>query len=295
MINVEDPVGDHKPVVDLDVVASKAGDLPALPGMALNVLQLTKDPNTSARQLEEVIKRDQALAARILKLVNSAMYGLRREVTSISHAVAILGMEAVRSVVMAAAMQSLIKNGMNKGSDLGVKLLWDHSAGAAMACRTIANLVRYKDPEEAFLCGLMHDIGKPVLLQNFPREYTQVFSRVYRGGTSFHRVEMEMFGFSHAHLGAVVAQKWNFPRPIWSAIQLHHEPTGTTAPGTLAAIAALANLVMIQMEVGFEKDASLELDKEPAAAFLDLDKTAVEIVLTQTRKALENVPAITKS
>lgn len=284
------PVSSPARIFDLTEIASKTGDLPALPGIALKVYELTKDPNTSGRQLEEVIKRDQSLAARMLQIVNSAMYSLPREVSTISHAVAILGLETVRSVVMASAMQNLFRSGMRHSAGLGTKLLWDHSTGAAIAARTLAKLVRYPDPEEAFLCGLMHDIGKPVLLQKYPKEYDHIFSQVYLGAGPFYQLELDLFGFSHGDVGALVSNKWNFPRKLSAAIQFHHDAASATENPQLACIANLAHLVMVYMEVGFEKDSSLELDKQPAAESLGLDAKKMESALTEIRNAITQMP-----
>ena len=152
---------------------------------------MTLDPNCSITQFQQVISQDQALSAKMLRIVNSAMYAFRREVSTVSHAVAVLGLETVKSVIMAASVERVF----NSAKDLGTKIMSDHSWGTALAARAIARRVRYENPEEALVCGLMHDIGKPVLLQNFQRRYREIISEVYRGNSSFHQVELLTLDF----------------------------------------------------------------------------------------------------
>jgi putative nucleotidyltransferase with HDIG domain len=277
---------------NLKLIASKTGDLPPMPAVAMKALEMTKDLKVSARDLQVVIKQDQALTARILKIVNSAMYSLRREVSTISHAVAVMGMQTIRSVIMAACVQNVFKTGMARSQDLGGKLLQDHSWGAAVAARLIAQQVRYANPEEAFLCGLMHDIGKPVLLQNLPDQYMPILSDVYRGKTTFCDAELASFGFTHAHVGALLGAKWNFPPQLPEAIGFHHEPMSAPNHSRLACIVNLANLLMISIGVGFEKNSNLELNSQPSADFLRLNKQMLEGLAEEVKKAINEAPSM---
>ena len=280
--------------MDLKRLAARAGDLPPLPALAVQALQMTKDPKVTARDLQRVITRDQALTARILRTVNSAMYSLRREVSTVSHAVAILGMDAIRSIIMSASVQPVLLLGTAKGSDLGSKLLWEHSWGAALASRVLAQRTRYSDLEEAFLAGLMHDIGKPILMKNFPDRYAQVMADVYGGRAGFHAIEIEAFGFSHAHVGALVAERWHFPSQLAEAIGFHHDPLVAAAHPQLSCITNLANSMMIQLEVGFEKKKDLDLAAEPSCGFLQIGPSALQEILAEVRESLRtpaNLPA----
>jgi len=272
--------------LNLQSIAAKAGDLPPMPVLAVQALQMTKDSKVSARDLQAVITRDQALTARILRIVNSAMFALRGEVSTVSHAVAVLGMDTIRSIIMSASVQQILQGGGAKGHDLGTRLLFDHSWGAAGAARILAETTRYLNTEEAFLCGLMHDIGKPILMGNFPAPYTQVMADVYAGRAGFHTLELQGFGFSHAHVGALVAERWNFPWRFSEAIGFHHDPLSAPEHLHLACITNLANSIMVQMEVGFEKRKDLDVAAEPAADFLKLSRKAVDETIDKVRRLL---------
>jgi putative nucleotidyltransferase with HDIG domain len=273
----------QEPVLNLSALIAKVKDLPPLPSIVMKAMEMTLDPNISIRNLQQVISQDQALSAKILRIVNSAMYALRREVSTVSHAVAVLGLETVKSVIMAASAERVF----HSAKDLGTKLMSDHSWGTALAARAIARRVRYENPEEALICGLMHDIGKPVLLQNLRSQYTEIISEVYKGTSSFHQMELLAFGFSHAHVGAMLARKWNFPPQLAEAVGYHHNPCSAPSYRQLACIVNLANLLMISMGVGFEKNKELNLEKQPSSEFLKLNGSALVALASELRVALQ--------
>jgi hypothetical protein len=217
----------QEPVLNLSALIAKVKDLPPLPSIVMKAMEMTLDPNISIRNLQQVISQDQALSAKILRIVNSAMYALRREVSTVSHAVAVLGLETVKSVIMAASAERVF----NSAKDLGTKLMSDHSWGTALTARLIARRVRYENPEEALICGLMHDIGKPV-------------------------------GY-------------------------HHNPCSAPSFRQLACVVNLANLLMISMGIGFEKNKELNLEKQPSTEFLKLNGSALVALASEVRVALQ--------
>ena len=144
-------------------MAAKAGDLPALPVVAIRVINLTAHSQTSGEDLETEILRDQALVTRVLRLANSAAYGLRGTIATVSHAIFILGFDTVRSLVLAACAETLYRRGGNGFSDT---VLWDHVRGAACLSRFLADHCGYAAGERAFIAGLVHDVGKVVMDRN---------------------------------------------------------------------------------------------------------------------------------
>jgi putative nucleotidyltransferase with HDIG domain len=267
---------DLEPVLNLTSLVAKVTDLPPMPAVVMKALEMTLDPDVSVHNLQLMISKDEALSAKILRIVNSAMYSLRREVSTVSHAVAVLGIETVKSVLMAASVERVFSG----SKDLGAKLMSDHSWGTALAARAIARRVKYEKMEEALVCGLMHDIGKPVLLQNLRTRYTEIISAVYSGNASFNEMEMLAFGFSHAHVGALLARKWNFPPQLAEAVGFHHDPMSAPNFRQLACIANLANLFMITLGIGFVKNRALALEKEVSAEYLHLNEpTLVELAV----------------
>jgi len=272
----------------LSTLIAQVSDLPPLPHAVMKAMEMTLDPNASIRNLQQVIFQDQALSAKILRIVNSPMYCLRREVSTVSHAVSVLGLETVKHVIMAASAEQVFQG----AKDLGTKLMSDHSWGTALAARAIARRVRYENPEEALICGLMHDIGKPILLQNLRSQYIKIISGVYKGDSTFHKMELLAFGFSHVHVGALLAQKWNFPPQLVEAVGYHHNPCSAPSYGPLANIVNLANMFMISMGIGFEKSNDLNLEKQPSAEFLNLNGVAIAAITSELREAVQATAAM---
>ncbi len=292
MSNMKSPLpnaqSDQEPALDLTSLIAKVKDLPPLPTVVMKAMEMTLDPEASVRNLQLLISQDQALSAKILRIVNSAMYALRREVSTVSHAVAVLGLDTVKSVIMAASVERVFQ----ASKDLGTKLMSDHSWGTALAARSIARRVRYENTEEALVCGLMHDIGKPVLSQNLRERYSPIVSEVYKGNSSFHQMELLAFGFSHAHVGALLARKWNFPPQLAEAVGYHHNPLSAPSFKQLSCIINLANIFMISMGIGFERDKNLDMAKQPSAEFLKLDTIALNSIKSECETAIQATAAL---
>ena len=286
MLNEEpqkDSTSVSQPSPNINELISKVKDLPPLPNIVSRAMEIAHDPNGSVRELQILIAKDQALSAKILRIVNSAMYALRREVSTVSHAVSVLGIDTVFSVIMAASVENVFQS----AKSLGTKLFSEHSWGTAIAARAISMRIQYEKPEEALISGLMHDIGKPILMQNFSDQYNEIANDVYRGATSFHQSELLAFGFSHAHVGALLARKWNFPPQLSEAVGYHHNPINAPNFRKLACIVSLANSLMISMEIGFQKDKTLKVEELPAAEELELNKPALDTLTTEIQSGIK--------
>jgi putative nucleotidyltransferase with HDIG domain len=268
---------------NLNDLISQVKDLPPLPNIVSRAMEIAHDPKGSVRELQILIAKDQALSAKILRIVNSAMYALRREVSTVSHAVSVLGIDTVFSVIMAISVENIFQS----AKSLGTKLLSDHSWGTAIASRAIAKRLHYDKPEEAMVGGLMHDIGKPILMQNFPDMYNEIANDVYRGETNFHQAELQAFGFSHSHIGALLARKWNFPHQLVEAVGHHHNPLSAPSCRQLSCIVSLANSFMVSMGIGFERDEGLDLEKQPSAEQLKLSKTVIKALIAETQSGIQ--------
>lgn len=270
-------------MTNLNNLIAKVKDLPPISTVVTRAMEMILDPEVSINRLQLLISSDQALSAKILRIVNSAMYSLRREVSTLSHAITVLGLETVKSVIMAASVERVFQ----AAKDLGTKLMTDHSWGTALACRAIARRVRYASLEEALVCGLMHDIGKPVLMQNVECRYQEIVSAVYGGNSNFHQQELLAFGFSHAHVGALLARKWNFPPQLAEAVGYHHSPMAAPTHKQLACIVNLADFFMIWMGIGFEKNKDLALEKQTSAEFLKLNEPALNALATEIESLIK--------
>jgi len=206
------------PGKDWKEIVAWVGDLPPLPHVAAQALSLIEDPDTTAAKLTELLGGDTALAARVLKIANSAMFSRQREITTINQAIMTIGFKTLKGIIVAATLRQL-----NRKFGKVEQMLWENSTCTAMGARYIAGKLKRPYMEEAFLLGLLHDLGKLVLMRQVPKEYEGIVEKTKKGA-GFNETEQAEFGFAHPLIGALVAKKWNFSLETCQAILHHHDP-----------------------------------------------------------------------
>ncbi|MCP4292335.1 MAG: HDOD domain-containing protein [bacterium] len=261
-------------------------DLPAMPQVASKVLELSSDPNTSAKQLQQVISDDQAMTARILKIANSAMYSCSRKIKTLTEAIVMLGFNSIRSLVVTSAARNLY-NTRTSRSGLKERLLWEHSIGVGFACRMLAEKHAPTLTEEAFLAGLMHDIGKLVLNIRIPEQFDEIVQVVYNENKSFHETEMLQFGFTHAEVGALLVNKWKLSSLLEDVIRNHHTPEAFSPDNPLLLYLDLANKLCRQLGIGFTDDPEMDLVTCPANQILGLSSESFDETSAKLQESLE--------
>lgn len=214
--------------------------LPALSAVVSKVIALADSPTVSGQQVAEVVGKDQSMVTAILKIVNSPFYGLNRRVSSINHAVILLGYRTVRNIALSTSLVNAF-SGAGHDPRFDRRRFWAHSVFTASAARLIAKKQRNLDSEEAFLAGLIHDMGRIVFDHYFPEEFGQAFDLAEKDGIALHAAEHSVLGMDHAELGKVIAQKWNFPPHIAEGIGVHHDPVAALETSELAVCIYLAN------------------------------------------------------
>jgi putative nucleotidyltransferase with HDIG domain len=197
--------------------------LPSLPDVLATVNSLLDDPGTSLKKIAGVLSTDEGLASRVLRLVNSAYYGLPRMVSTIPLATTILGAKAIKSHVVNIAYADLM--GQLGGRHEQYNLLWRHGLRTATWARAIAGDLHDVDPEEAFTAGLIHDIGKAICLRLRGESYAKIIEEAYRSGRPLVGVEEEVVGFNHSQIGGWAASRWSLPESLVNAIGWHHNPS----------------------------------------------------------------------
>lgn len=215
------------PGKDWKEIVAWVGDLPPLPHVAAQALSLIEDPDTTAAKLTELLGGDTALAARVLKIANSAMFSRQREITTINQAIMTIGFKTLKGIIVAATLRQL-----NRKFGKVEQMLWENSTCTAMAARTIAARLKRPYAEEAFLLGLLHDLGKLVLMRQVSKEYQAIVDKTCKG-KFFVDTEQQDFGFAHPLIGALVAKKWNFSLETCQVILHHHDPIKDAPRSTL--------------------------------------------------------------
>lgn len=242
----EQPV---RPRLNLDTIVAGVRHLPALPSVVMQVMALTGDEERSAKEVARAIGNDPNFSVRVLQLANSAFYGLPRSVSTISDAVVLLGMRTVRNMAIAAATHDTLNHALS-GYELGQGDLWRHSMACGIASQMLAEQARYPDSEEAFVAGLLHDIGKVILSIHVSDAIDEIQARMEAEAVTFIEAERMVLGFDHAEVGGRIARKWNLPIPLVQAIAWHHQPVQNGHITPLAAIVHVANIVCLMAGAG---------------------------------------------
>jgi putative nucleotidyltransferase with HDIG domain len=201
---------------DVQELVTNSCTLPPMPVVATRVMRELMNPEATADSLSKIIETDQALVTRILKIANSAFYGCARKVGSIQLAVVVLGFNTLKNLVIATSTKSLYQQ-----QGPAEQMLWEHSLAVGVASHVLAMAFCPAHLEDAFTAGLLHDLGKLILYTQEPERYTTLLE-LQKRGVACHSSEQDAYGFTHADVGAVLANRWNLPVSFESAIGLHH-------------------------------------------------------------------------
>ncbi|MCS6863152.1 MAG: HDOD domain-containing protein, partial [Abditibacteriales bacterium] len=227
------------------------GDLPSLPHVVTRILRLVESPTASAAQVSQAISSDQALTSKVLRVANSAYYGFPYQIATVAHATVILGFRAVKTLVISAFASAWFDE---KGDVIDRQKLWQHSVGCAVAARLLAPRVGWRDAEEAFTAGLLHDIGRVMLDRYAHRQLRQAVEMARADALSLREAEQSVFGFTHSELGQWVMEQWKLPLTLCVAIGHHHTPQSAPAHGLLVWTVAGADWLCGRLAIGADDD-----------------------------------------
>jgi putative nucleotidyltransferase with HDIG domain len=246
-------------------------DLPVLPVVVSELVASFAQADVSVGELAGKVAQDQALAAKTLRLANSSFYGLQSKVRTISQAIAVLGFDSVRALVTAAGVIGSFPATSAAGFD--VQGFWRHAIGTALCARSLARQLRV-NAEFAFVAGLLHDIGRLVLVTRFPENYAQVVAQRALADNSLVEAERSSLGFDHAQVGRLLAQHWKFPELIVRAIANHHAPMRDDY-GDIPAVVHVANVIAHGLDLAQDPDEQVPLLSQGAWDSLRLDEAAL--------------------
>lgn len=195
--------------------------LPTLPSIAMEVNRMLLDFDTSVNQLSGCIEKDQAMVSKMLKLVNSAFFGMKSRISTIPHAIVILGFNTIRNAVVSI---SIIDAFCTKeiSDDIDIKQFWQHSVAVAVTSKHLAEKTKIHPADDCFVGGLLHDMGKIVLVQHFNDLFQKVWIAAKETGRSFYEAEKRESPVDHAQIGGYLAKKWQLPGGLVDAIRCHH-------------------------------------------------------------------------
>lgn len=224
-------------------------DLPTIPVILGEIMALTASDRSSAGDLVRILNRDQSLTTRILRVANSAFYGLRDKTATLDRALVILGFDMVRNLAACASLIALTP-GRRPNHPFDLDTFWRHTAAVGVLAERLARETHAGQPGEAFTAGLIHDIGKLVLLVHFPDEFGRVLERAEAEGLTVREVELRELGLGHDFVAGLLLRRWCIPDALVEAVGAHHDPVALSPGGPLAALIHLANYASYVLEIG---------------------------------------------
>lgn len=252
----------------IDSAIKGISHIATLPEITVKIIELVEQPTSTAQDLHNVIANDPALCSRILKVVNSAFYGLPRQIGSINRAIVLLGLNAVKNIAIAASLTKLFRGG-ELCPNFSARDLWVHSIATAACSKLICDTLKIGLPDEAFLAGLIHDIGMMVEVQALREQLVQVFDEIDVDDAGaptqdMRELEQSIIGADHCAFGAALCETWKFPKSFAYVTGHHHNPmelpSGSRA---LASVVYIADRIVSEAGYGFRLDLpSLELNPD---------------------------------
>ena len=255
------------------------GALPTLPGTFKKISQVIGKPDVTLSEISRFVAGDPALATKVLKMVNSAVYGFPGRISSVSHAIMLLGLNVVKGLLLGISVFEIMQQVMSG--------LWNHSLGCAVAARAIAAKKGIKDPEEISVAGLLHDLGKVILLLDFQPLYEEAMRRAAAERISIYEAEQGVFQESHAAVGMWLAEKWHFPPNLVEVIAYHHRPGQAKRAPMETAIVHFSDILARARGFGFAGDALVPAVHPAAFELLALTEADIREVLEKMESSLD--------
>jgi len=256
-------------------------DIPTLPTIVFELNELLQDPNTPITDISDIIEKDQAMSLRVLKLVNSAFYGIHKEVNDIGNAIVLLGFNTVRNAIVSLGVIKSFSGGKAlEGFDISD--FWKHSLAVAVVSKSLAGKTKIASSDSCFVGGLLHDIGKVILAQYFQDLFEKVWNAAKRENISFYEAEKKEISIDHAIIGAHLATNWELPESFIDVIRWHHDVRNDTESKKMILIIYLSDIIVNSYNADPDGNIDLSAMHPAASKFLnkqlgDVDNWFVEI------------------
>jgi len=272
----------------LNAILTKVDNIKPLPVNVTRAIKLMSDPDVDVRDVAAAIALDQALAARILKLANSAYYGFTHPASTLHEAVVRLGFRRTKTVLFTVTYSNTLNRRVS-GYNLARGVLWQHSVAVAMVAQRLSQRVAYPAPDEAYIAGLLHDIGKLMIAQYYQLDWEQLLNLGESQKLMLFEVERYLYDIDHAQVGGALAHKWNLPAVLQEAIGFHHDPPAAPTAPQLAAIVHLADIICLRYGIGLTHESFLPIPNYQALALISVPPEEIDLLLTKYNDMLESI------
>ncbi|MCD6460016.1 HDOD domain-containing protein [bacterium] len=266
---------------------SRVDELPALPTVVSKIMALIEDNNSNAQNLEQYLKQDQALAARLLRIVNSSFFGLPNRISSISQAIVIIGYNSLKNLVLAASTSKLLE-GVFPGYGFKEGGLWQHAFMAATWASKLSSRfeIDTEEADELFIAGLLHDVGKLVLSSYITINCKEMMTNLITCNGNIEEAEKALVGISHSEIGSRIAQKWNFSDKLAHIIKYHHNASCAVDYQKETALIELVNYCLVSKRYGMFENIPIDVG---------LSQTCLKQLKLTSEKILELTEEIEES
>ncbi len=278
-------------MTNVQEILDRVGSLPPLPDTALKLMSVMNDPRSGMDDIVEAVRYDQAVTSSVLKLCNSAFFGLSRKVTSLNDAMLALGTIKVLQLALSVHTNSMLTR-EQKGYGLVAGALWRHSVAVALASSIFSRRLKQPNASLAFTAGLLHDIGKVILSEYVGDKFADIVRRVTEEGASFTEAEHDVLGFSHEEIGGMVAENWRLPETLVRCIRYHHTPGELDPPDMMVDIVYLANTLCLLLGIGLGEDGLCSRADETVMKRYGINERDLEEVGVQMMIELQRVEAL---
>jgi len=275
----------------INSIIKKIERLTPIPQVASKVMSIAEDPKSSMSDLSKIIVYDTAVTANLLKVVNSAYFGLPEKVDSVHQAIVYLGMSQVVDLVLLSASGKNLQTAQ-EGYDLKAGELWKYSVSSALIAREIAEKKGVKDTHLIFTAALLKDIGKVILNQYVKDSFEKINALVTKQNFTFREAEKEVIGIDHAELGGMVAENWKFSPKMVEIIRHHHRPQETSMSEFEAAIVYMADTICMMMGIGVGSDGLAYRFHREVVESLELTETEFQKMVAGFVEKIEQVEAM---
>jgi putative nucleotidyltransferase with HDIG domain len=254
--------------------------LPTIPGALKKVLKVLENQRVSLNEIGNFISNDPVLTTKVLKMVNSPIYGFPGRISSVSQAVILLGLNVLKGLLLGVSVFELMQRSM-----VG---LWEHSMGCSIVARLIAKKIGFKEPEEVSIAGLLHDIGKVVLILQFHEHYEYAMKMAEDRDIIISEAEDNVFTITHADAGTWMAQKWRFPGNLIEVIRCHHKPHLSRNVPIETAVVYLSNILVRARGFGFAGDNMVPVMNPATWESLNLTEADLKDIFKEMDDSIED-------
>ncbi len=268
--------------------------LPTLPAIYTKLTNLLQSPNVTVKMISNVISEDQAIAVRVLNLVNSAFYSLPQKIGNLKHAIVILGLNQIKNLVLVTSTIKMFRE-LKSDSSFDMQKLWEHSIGCAVAARVLAEIAYLKSPDDVFTGGLLHDIGKLVHAVYLKEDFATVIDDVRERGLPIFEVEKRIFGCDHTYTGRELAIKWNLSQGTVDMIKHHHLSDNPAELTKEISAVHIGNTLCIALGLGSGGEKKVPVAQMKAWEILDIEMNNLEAIIERIDRLFKESVVILES